>query len=105
MYALLAFLPILFCVVAMAVFNTPAKYAMPVSWLMAAILGFFFWKMELLTIVCYSLYGLISSLDVLIIIFGAILVMNTLKMSGGMATINNGFRSVSPVAEASYCDW
>jgi len=33
--------------------------------------------------------------EVLIIIFGAILVMNTLKMSGGMATINNGFRSIS----------
>ena len=98
MYALLAFLPILFCVVAMAVFNTPAKYAMPISWLMAAVLGFFFWKMELLTIVAYSLYGLISSLDVLIIILGAIVVMNTLKMSGGMATINNGFRSVSPDA-------
>ena len=98
MYALLAFLPILFCVVAMAVFNTPAKYAMPISWLMSAVLGFFFWKMELMTIVAYSLYGLLSSIDVLIIILGAIVVMNTLKMSGGMATINNGFRSVSPDA-------
>ena len=98
MYALLAFLPILFCVVAMAVFNTPAKYAMPIGWLMSAILGFFFWKMELMTIVAYSLYGLLNSIDVLIIILGAIALMNTLKMSGGMATINNGFRSVSPDA-------
>ena len=98
MFALLAFLPILFCVIAMAMFNVPAKYAMPVSWLMSAILGFLFWEMDFLTIAAYSLFGLLNSIDVLIIILGAIVVMNTLKMSGGMATINNGFRSVSPDA-------
>lgn len=98
MFALLAFLPILFCVIAMAMFNVPAKYAMPVSWLMSAILGFLFWEMDLLTIAAYSLFGLLNSIDVLIIILGAIVVMNTLKMSGGMATINNEFRSVSPDA-------
>ena len=31
----------------------------------------------------------------MIIIFGAILVMNTLKRSGGMVAINNGFRAIS----------
>ncbi len=98
MYALLAFLPILFCVVAMAAFNAPAKYAMPVSWLMSAILGVIFWKMDLLTIAAYSLSGLLNSIDVLIIIFGAILVMNTLKMSGAMSAIQGGFRAVSPDA-------
>lgn len=95
MEALLAFIPILFCVVAMAAFNLPAKYAMPISWVMVVILGYFFWDMELLTLTAYSISGLLSSIEVLIIIFGAILVMNTLKMSGGMSTINNGFRSVS----------
>ena len=94
----LAFLPILLCVVAMAAFNCPAKYAMPVTWLIAALLAFFCWKVDFLTLAAYSLYGLLNSLDVLIIIFGAILVMNTLKMSGGMAAINNGFKAISPDA-------
>ena len=98
MYALLAFIPILFCVIAMAAFNVPAKFAMPVSWIMVVVLGFFFWDMELVTLAAYSISGLFSSIEVLIIIFGAILVMNTLKMSGGMAAINNGFRAVSPDA-------
>ncbi|MBQ3543015.1 MAG: L-lactate permease [Oscillospiraceae bacterium] len=98
MYALLAFIPIVFCVVVMAVFNWPAKIAMPISWLITAILGFFAWNMELLTLAAYSVSGLFSSIEVLIIIFGAILVMNTLKMSGGMVAINNGFRSISPDA-------
>ena len=98
MQALLAVIPILFSIVAMAVFNLSAKVAMPISWALVAVIGYFFWDMELLTLGAYSLSGLLSSLELLIIIFGAILVMNTLKMSGGMTTINNGFRSVSPDA-------
>ncbi len=95
MYALLGFLPILFCVIAMAVFNLSAKYALPITWLMASIFALVFWDMDLLNVAAYSIFGLLNSIDVLIIIFGAILVMNTLKMSGGMSTINNGFKSVS----------
>ena len=98
MYALLAFIPILFCVVAMAVFNWPAKIAMPITWAITAVLGFLAWGMDLLQLAAYSIAGLFSSIEVLIIIFGAILVMNTLKMSGGMMAINNGFRSISPDA-------
>ena len=98
MYALLAFIPIVFCVVVMAALNWPAKIAMPISWLITAILGFFVWKLEVLSVLAYTVSGLFSSIEVLIIIFGAILVMNTLKMSGGMVAINNGFRSISPDA-------
>jgi len=95
MYALLAFIPIVFCVVVMAAFNWPAKIAMPISWLITAVLGFLVWNMDFLSLVAYSIAGLFNSIEVLIIIFGAILVMNTLKMSGGMVAINNGFRSIS----------
>ena len=95
MFALLAFLPILFCVVAMAAFNWPAKVALPISWALACIFGFFFWKMDVVSLVAYSVSGLLNSLDVLIIVMGAILVMNTLKRSGCMSTINNGFKLVS----------
>lgn len=93
--ALLAFIPIVFCVIVMAVFNWPAKIALPISWLITALLGYFVWDMNLFTLTAQSLSGLFSSIEVLIIIFGAILVMNTLKMSGGMVAINNGFRSIS----------
>lgn len=95
MFALLAFIPILFCVVAMSAFNMPAKIALPISWALACVFGFVFWKMNLISIMAYSLAGLLNSLDVLIIVFGAILVMNTLKKSGAMSTINNGFMEVS----------
>lgn len=95
MYAILAFLPILFCVITMALFNWPAKRALPVSWLLTCVFGFFFWKMNLVTLLAYTLSGLFNSIDVLITVIGAIIVMNILKKSGAMSTINNGFKSVS----------
>jgi lactate permease len=98
MHALLAFIPIVFCVVVMAAFNWPAKIAMPISWLITAVIGFFVWNIDLLRLTAYTVAGFFNSIEVLIIIFGAILVMNTLKMSGGMVAINNGFRSISPDA-------
>jgi len=95
MFALLAFLPLLFCVLAMAVFNWPAKRALPITWLIACLLGYFFWKMDVAQLFAYSVSGLLNSIDVLITIFGAVIVMNTLKSSGAMASINGGFKRIS----------
>lgn len=74
-YALLAFIPILFCVVVMAVFNWPAKFAMPISWLITAVLGFFVWNMDVLQLIAYTIAGLFNSIEVLIIIFGALIAL------------------------------
>lgn len=93
--SILAFLPILVCLILMMVFNIPAKISLPISWALACIFGLFFWKMNWLSVIAYSLSGVLSSIDVLITIIGAIIVMNILKESGGMHSINNGFRSIS----------
>ena len=94
-YALLAFLPILVTIVLMTVFSWPAKKALPLSWAMCAIFGVAIWKMEVLDVVAQTLAGFLNSLDATLVIFGAILVMNTLKKSGAMSAINVGFKSVS----------
>ena len=95
MYALLAFIPILISVILMAVFNKSATTALPIAWLSAVIFGIFCWKMDIIKVLALSVYGLLSSLDVLIIIFGAILLMNTLKTSGAIEVIKSGFKSVT----------
>lgn len=95
MYALLAFLPILVCIILMAAFNWPAKRALPLSWLLCVIVALAAWKMDFHHVMAYSVFGFFKAIDVLIIIFGAILILNTLKTSGGMATINNGFMGIS----------
>ena len=96
MLAIVAFLPILATLILMTAFNWPAKRCLLVSWLMACVLGSFLWDIELKAIAASSLYGLLKSLDVLIIVFGAVLVMNTLKASGATAAINRGFMNINP---------
>jgi len=95
MYAFIAFLPILLTVVLMVAFNWPAKRALPLSWLVSAVIALTVWQMDFQHVMGYSVFGLGKALDVLIIIFGAILILNTLKQSGAMATINNGFMGIS----------
>lgn len=95
MYALLAFFPILLTIVLMAGFNRPAKLALPIAWLCAAVIRVVFWKTDILTVISCSVGGVFSSLDATLVIFGAILLMNTLKKSGAMSSINRGFMSIS----------
>lgn len=95
MDALLAFSPILLTILLMTVFNFSAKKALPIAWLLSFVIGFVFWEMSFKTLIACTLYGFLSSLDVIVIIFGAIILMNTLRKSGGMNTINKGFMSIS----------
>ncbi len=95
MFALMAFLPILVTIILMVGFNWSARKSLPAAWVLAAVVAFAMWKMEFINIMAYSVFGALKAIDVLIIIFGAILVMNTLKESGAMATINSGFRNIT----------
>lgn len=95
MYALMAFLPILTTIILMAAFNWPAKRALPLSWVLAVIIALTTWQMDLQHVFGFSLFGFFKAFDVLIIIFGAILILNTMKLSGAMTTINNGFMGIT----------
>jgi len=95
MNAILAFIPILLTIVLMAGFNWGAKKALPLSWLLAVLIALFYWKIDLLNVTAYSFFGVLKALDILIIIFGAILILNTLKISGAMSAINNGFQGIT----------
>ncbi|MBQ4087786.1 MAG: L-lactate permease [Clostridia bacterium] len=95
LFAVLAFLPILVTLILMMGLNRPAKEALPIAWGLAGIIGILAWKMDIRTVAATTLYGFLSSIEVLLVIFGAILIMNTLKHSGGMASINRGFMHLS----------
>ncbi len=95
MYAFLAFIPILVTLFLMTVLNRPAKQALVVAWFTASVLGIFIWRMSAKTVLACTVFGFLNSIDVLLVIFGAILIMNTLKCSGGMARINEGFTSIT----------
>ena len=55
----------------------------------------FFWGMSFNRILASSFQGLIITSSILWIIFGAIFLLNTLKHSGAINTINHGFSSIS----------
>ncbi|MCD5407575.1 MAG: L-lactate permease [Desulfotomaculum sp.] len=93
--ALLAFAPILFTIIMMTVFSWPAKKVMPVAWLLVVIVAYAIWGVELQRIIAATIFGCLSAFNILIIIFGAILILNTLKKSGAMAAISRGFHQVS----------
>ena len=77
--------PILLCVILMTVAGWPAKRAMPLSWLLTALAAAFLWKMDMLHILSRTVGGFLSAFEILLIIFGAILLMNVLRKSGAMA--------------------
>lgn len=94
--ALLAFTPLLLAGVLLIGFKIPAKIAMPIVFFAAAIIGLTAWDMSFSRIVASTIQGLIQTAGLLWIIFGAILLLNTLKHSGGITAIRNGFSGISP---------
>ncbi|PKO49644.1 MAG: lactate permease, partial [Betaproteobacteria bacterium HGW-Betaproteobacteria-21] len=94
--ALLAFSPILLAAILLVGLRWPAKHAMPVVYLVTAAIGLIAWDMSFNRILASTLQGLVITIGVLWIIFGAILLLNTLKYSGGISTIRTGFATISP---------
>ncbi|ADU64876.1 L-lactate permease [Desulfurispirillum indicum S5] len=93
--SLLAFTPLILAAVLLVGLNWPARRAMPVVFLTTAAIGLTAWEMSFTRIVASSLQGLILTASVLWIIFGAILLLNTMKHSGAVTAIRGGFSSVS----------
>lgn len=94
--SLLAFLPLVLAGVLLLGFRWPAKFAMPVVYVVTALVGLWAWDMSFNRVLASTLQGLILTGSILWIIFGAILLLNTLKHSGGITAIRAGFSNVSP---------
>ncbi|QEA39411.1 L-lactate permease [Pistricoccus aurantiacus] len=94
--AFLAFLPLLLAGVLLIGFRLPAKLAMPIVFFAAALIALFAWDMTFTRVLASTLQGLMLTVAILWIIFGAILLLKTLKHSGGITAIRNGFSGISP---------
>lgn len=107
MSAIVAFIPIIITVCLMAVFNWPAKRVMPLAWVLACVVAVLYWGMDFKAAAGASLFGALKSLDVLIIIFGGVLFLNTLKLGGAMDVISRGFMNITkdPRIQAIIIGW
>ena len=94
--AFLAFLPIISAGVLLIGFRIAARIVMPITYVMAVVIALLFWGVSANRIAASTLQGLLQTAGLLWIIFGAILLLNTLKHSGAISTIRAGFTSISP---------
>ncbi|MDR1965717.1 MAG: L-lactate permease [Synergistaceae bacterium] len=95
MLAVIALIPILVALVLMVWARMGAVKAMPIAWASCALAGVLVWKLPASYIAALSLQGVSSALSVLIVVFGALLILHTLQYSGGMETIQYGMQGIS----------
>ncbi|HOP45258.1 MAG TPA: L-lactate permease, partial [Flavobacteriales bacterium] len=89
-------IPIVLALVLMVGVRWPATKAMPVAWLAAALGASMAWDLPTKYIAAMTLQGIVTAVGILIIVFGAILILQTLQQSGGMETIQYGMQNISP---------
>ncbi len=94
-YSLLAFAPILTAFLLLVVANRPATQAMPIAYLVTVVIASLIWKVSFIHIAASTVQGLLVTLEVLYIVFGAILLLNTLQESGAMSKIRQGLLGIS----------
>lgn len=94
--SLLAFTPILAVILFLVILNWPAKYAMPISYIVAVVVAFVVWQVPASFIAASTVQGFVIALTLLYIVFGALLLLQTLKESGAIATIRQAFTDITP---------
>jgi lactate permease len=94
--AVLSILPIAAVAVLLVGFRWPASRAMPICYAIAVVLAIGVWKVPFNQVAAATINGLVTTFSLLYIIFGAILLLNTLLQSGALRTIRRGFTDISP---------
>ncbi|WP_265110621.1 L-lactate permease [Halosolutus halophilus] len=73
----------------------PATRAMPIAYVTALIVGYFVWNMPGEYLVAASVSGMMTAVQILWIVFGALLLLYTLMQAGAFDRINQGFARIS----------
>ncbi|MBE6357225.1 MAG: L-lactate permease [Lentisphaerae bacterium] len=90
-----ALLPILTALLLMCKFKISPGKAMAAAWFLAVILAYQIWDMNIPTAAAATLQGIFKSLDIIFIIAGALLLLNVMRQSGAMQSINRSFSNIS----------
>ena len=94
--AFFAVLPIVFAGILLVGLRVSAKKAMPLVYISAVAIAFVVWEVSFSRVLASTIEGVLITISVLWIIFGAILLLNTLKHSGAIIVIRQGFNNISP---------
>lgn len=94
--AALAVVPLGFALIAMAAWSWPAHRVMPIAWALAAALATLVWGMGPRPLAAATIAGLLSAINILLIVAGALFLLNVLRRSGAIAAISDGFSRITP---------
>lgn len=95
-HTLLALTPIAVVFLLMVVLERSAKLSMSVAYIVTALLALFVWQAPGAVVAAASVNGVVTAITLLFIVFGAVLLLNTLKESGALSAIRRGFTDISP---------
>ncbi|MFT6897564.1 MAG: lactate permease [Paraglaciecola sp.] len=90
-----ALTPVLAVFVLLVMLRMPATKAMPLSFMITAVSAFFIWQVPVIQIIASVLEGWVIALTIVWIVFGAILLLNTLQFSGAIGVIRAGFSHIT----------
>ncbi|KRL67199.1 L-lactate permease [Companilactobacillus versmoldensis] len=79
----------------LGILNMPATKGMSISAVIVLLEGYFLWKMPADVVFASVLQGIHKTLPILWILFGALMMLNTLRHTGAIDRINLGFHHLS----------
>ncbi len=95
-YTLLAIAPIAVVFFLMVVLGRSAKLSMSSAYVVTALLALFVWQASGAVVAAATVNGVVTAVTLLFIVFGAVLLLNTLQESGAIRAIRQGFTDISP---------
>jgi len=90
-----AALPLLVVGVLLVGLLWPAARVMPIAWLVACAVGFFVWGMPPAWLLAATVEGVITAVQILFIVFAALVLLYTMLRSGAFDTLNRNFADIS----------
>ena len=95
MLVILALIPILVVGFLMLGLLWPSAKAMPVGFFLTVLIAMLAWDMPLRWVTAATISGIINAIDILIIVFGALLILQLMRRSGGIDGISESMASLS----------
>jgi len=77
--AFIASIPIIVIFVLMVIMRWPATRAMPVSWILVAVIAYWIWETPVKWIAAATINGAFLALQIVVIVFGALVLLFTLR--------------------------
>ena len=90
-----AALPLLVVGVLLVGLLWPAARVMPIAWLVSCAVGFFVWGMPPAWLLAATIEGVITAVQILFIVFAALVLLYTMLRSGAFDTLNRNFAEIS----------